>query len=116
MFKNLELTLFGVISLFISSTTIDFVIGSLNISAIAFVVTEKGDTIAKYLVDTSPRGVTIIDVVGAYTSEEKKLLFCALKEGESAEFQRKILEIDSEAFIVFSQSQRIKGNGFYLYK
>lgn len=116
VFKNLELTLFGIISLFISSCTIDFVIGSLNVSAIAFVVTEKGDEIAKYLVDTSPRGVTIIDVVGAYTEEKKKLLFCALKEGESAEFQRKILAIDNEAFIVFSQSQRIKGNGFYLYK
>ena len=44
------------------------------------------------------------------------MLFCALKEGESHDFQRKILEIDNEAFIVFSESQRIKGNGFYLYK
>lgn len=116
IFKNIELTLFGVISLFISSYVIDFVIGSLNISAIAFVITEKGDEISKNLVGTSPRGVTVIDVVGAYTSEKKKMLFCALKEGESADFQRKILEIDPEAFIVFSKSQRIKGNGFYLYK
>ena len=30
--------------------------------------------------------------------------------------QKKILEIDDKAFIVFSESQRIKGNGFYLYK
>ncbi len=64
----------------------------------------------------SPRGVTVIDVVGAYTDEKRKMLFCALKESESADFQHKILEIDSEAFIVFSESQRIKGNGFYLYK
>ncbi len=48
--------------------------------------------------------------------EEKKMLFCALKESETANFQRKILEKDSEAFIVFSESLRIKGNGFYLYK
>ena len=116
IFKNIELALFGIISLFISSTTIDFVIGQLNISRIAFVITEKGDTISEQLVTTSPRGVTIVDVVGAYTNTPKKMLFCALKESESAEFQRKILEIDPEAFIVFSESQRIKGNGFYLYK
>ena len=44
------------------------------------------------------------------------MLFCALKESESEDFQKKILEIDENAFIVFSESQRIKGNGFYLYK
>ena len=115
VFGKIELTLFGVVSLLISSFTIDFVIAQFNISRIAFVITEKGEEISNFLVSTSPRGVTIIDVVGAYTMDKKKMLFCALKEGESFDFQRKILEIDSEAFIVFSESQRIKGNGFYLY-
>ena len=115
VFGRIELTLFGVISLLIASFTIDFVIARFNISRIAFVITEKGEEISRFLVSTSPRGVTIIDVVGAYTMDEKKMLFCALKEGESFDFQRKILEIDPEAFIVFSESQRIKGNGFYLY-
>ncbi len=116
IFKNIDLTLFGVISLFISSTTIDFVIGQLNISRLAFVITEHGEEISNHLVSSSPRGVTMIDVVGAYTNEQKKMLFCALKESESENFQRRILAIDPEAFIVFSESQRIKGNGFYLYK
>ena len=116
IFRNVELSLFGVIALFISSFAVDFVIGRFNISRIAFIITEKGEEISRYLVSTSPRGVTIIDVVGAYTNDAKKMLFCALKEGESDVFQRKILEIDECAFIVFSESQRIKGNGFYLYK
>lgn len=115
IFRKIELTLFGAIALFIQSYAIDFVIAQLNVSRIAFVITEKGEEISNFLVSTSPRGVTIIDVVGAYTMDKKKMLFCALKEGESFDFQRKILEIDSEAFIVFSESQRIKGNGFYLY-
>ena len=77
---------------------------------------EEGDEISKTLVSTSPRGVTLIDVVGAFTNNEKKMLFCALKESESEVFQKKILDIDKEAFIVFAESQRIKGNGFYIYK
>lgn len=115
IFRNLELTLFGIISLIITSYSIDFVIAKLNISRIAFVITTKGEAISKHLVNTSPRGVTVIDVVGAFTSEKKQMLFCALKEVESFEFQNKILELDKEAFIVFSESQRIKGNGFTLY-
>ena len=116
IFNNIELTMFGIFTLFVSSYSIDFIISKLNFSRIAFVITDKGEEISKTLVTTSPRGVTLIDVKGAYTDSEKKMLFCALKESESEEFQKKILAIDETAFIVFSESQRIKGNGFYLYK
>lgn len=116
VFRNIELTLFGIIALFISSYSIDFIIGKLNVSRIAFVITDKGEEISKSLVSTSPRGVTLIDVKGVYTDSAKQMLFCALKESESEGFQKKVLHIDPTAFIVFSESQRIKGNGFYLYK
>ena len=116
IFKDVELVLYGITALLISSYTIDFVISKLNVSRLAFVITDKGEEISRKLVTTSPRGVTLIDVKGMYTNTEKQMLFCALKESESEEFQRKILEIDKSAFIVFSESQRIKGNGFYLYK
>ena len=116
VFGEIELTLIGIMTLFISSYSIDWVISKLNISRLAFVITNRGEEIARKLVSTSPRGVTIIDAIGAYTNESRKMLFCALKENESEAFQSKILEVDPEAFIVFSESQRIKGNGFYLYK
>ena len=116
VFRNVELTLFGIITLFISSYSIDLVISKLNISKIAFVITDKGEEISQTLVSTSPRGVTLVDVKGAYTNSEKQMLFCALKESETEAFQKKILAIDGSAFIVFSESQRINGNGFYLYK
>jgi len=115
-FKNIELILFGVLTLFVSSYSIDLIISKLNVSKIAFVITDNGEEISKTLVSTSPRGVTLIDVKGVYSSSEKKMLFCALKESETEQFQKKILSIDESAFIVFSESQRIKGNGFYLYK
>lgn len=116
VFGELELTLYGIIALFISSFSVDFVIDTLNVSKIAFVITDKGGEIADFLVSTSPRGVTLINAIGAYTHTDKQMLFCALKEGETAVFQQKILDIDPEAFIVFSVSERIKGKGFYLYK
>lgn len=116
VFKDIELVLYGVVALLISSYSIDYVIGKLNVSRIAFVITDCGEEISKKLVTTSPRGVTLINALGMYTNTPKKMLFCALKESEAEEFQRKILEIDENAFIVFSESQRIKGNGFYLYK
>ena len=116
IFKNLELTLFGVLTLFISAYFVDFVISKLNVSRLAFVITDKGEEISNKLVSTSPRGVTLLEAKGMYTETKKQMLFCALKESESEAFQKKILEMYPESFIVFSESQRIKGNGFYLYK
>lgn len=116
VFKDVNVTLYGIIALFVSTFAIDILIQMLNISKLAFVMTDKGDEIAKKLVSTSPRGVTIIDAVGAYTMENRKMLVCALKANEIAAFQHKILEIDPTAFIIFSESQQIVGNGFYVYK
>jgi len=116
IFKEINLTCYGIIALSVSTTAIDWLIAKLNFSRIAFVITDKGEEISQKLVNTSPRGVTLIDVQGAYTQTGKKMLFCALKDSETEAFQRKILEIDETAFVVFSESQKIVGNGFYLYK
>lgn len=115
-FRQIDLALWGIVALFLSTFSVDRLIQKLNVSKLAFVVTEKGVEISEKLVSTSPRGVTIIDVVGAYTMEKKETLMCALKEAEIPEFQRKILEIDPEAFIIFSESQQIVGNGFHVYR
>ena len=115
-FGNLELTLFGVVTLAVSTYAIDGVIRKLNVSKLAFIVTKKGEDIARKLVSTAPRGCTIINAVGAYTHEENKMLVCALKDNELPAFQRKILEIDPMAFIIFSESSQIVGNGFHVYR
>ncbi len=116
VFREIELALLGILSLIIASASVDFVINNLNISKLVFVITEKGDLISEKLVSTSHRGVTLIDAVGAYSHTEKKMLFCALKENEIPKFLQKILSVDPDAFIVFSTSQKIQGNGFLIYR
>ena len=37
-------------------------------------------------------------------------------DSDKMKFQRKILEMDPQAFIIYSESQQIVGNGFYIYK
>ncbi len=116
LFRQTDLTMYGIIALFMSTFTIDWLIKRMNVSSLAFVISNYGEKISKELIATSPRGVTIIDVKGAYTMEEKTLLLCALKSSEADVFQKKILTIDPDAFVIFSQSQYILGNGFLLYR
>lgn len=116
LFKNIELALWGAVSMYISTSSVDWLIRKLNISKLAFVVSQNGEDIAQKLVASSPRGVTIIDSVGAYTMQDNKVLMCALKEKEIIEFQNIITELDENAFIIYSESQSILGNGFHLYR
>lgn len=116
VFKQTDLALFGIIALFLSTQSIDILISKLNISKLAFVISDYGESISRKLISTSGRGVTIINVRGAYSDQDKKMLICALKENEIPAFQQKILDIDEDAFIIFAQSQQIVGNGFFVYK
>lgn len=115
-FRDVDLMLYGISALLVASFSINMLISKLNISKLAFVITDKGEEISQLLVSASPRGVTLINATGAYTREEKDVLMCALKESETPLFQKRILEIDSNAFIIFSESQQIVGNGFRVYK
>lgn len=114
-FKTTEAVLYGIMALFISTNAIDWLMKALNISKLAFVITDKGVDISDYLISTSPRGVTLVNGTGAYTHKDRQILICALKESELPEFQRKILALDENAFIIYSESQQIVGNGFYIY-
>ena len=116
VFREINLAMYGVLALFISSYSINWLIQKLNISKLAFVITDKGREISNSIVTTSPRGVTLIEATGAYTMSDKNVLICAMKESEAVAFQKKVLDIDDSAFVIFSESQQILGNGFKIYK
>lgn len=116
IFGNPNLTLYCIIALRVSSLFINWVIHKLNISKLVFVVTSNGYETASKLTCSSPRGVTIIDAVGGYTANKNTVLMCAMKENEVEMFQKRVLEIDENAFIIFSEATQILGNGFHLYK
>ena len=116
VFGKFDLAFYGILAIFISSFAINWLIKKMNISKLAFVVTDNGDYISKTLVSNSPRGVTIFRAIGGYTMNNRDVLMCALKEKEIVAFQKRILSIDENAFIIFSEAGQIVGNGFKLYR
>lgn len=115
-FGEIDLTLYGILTLYVSTNAIDLFIRKLNVSKLVFVVTGYGEEISKKLVNEHKRGVTLINAKGAYTQNKKSILMCAMKEKELTNFKDRVLSIDKDAFIVFSESQEILGNGFFIYR
>lgn len=113
---NFDLALYGLFGLFISAFSIDFIIDHLNSSKLAFVITDKGPQISSLIIENSRRGVTILNARGAYSGARKNLLICALKNKQIPDFHRMIVDTDENAFIIFTNSEKIFGLGFYVYK
>ena len=114
--RNIDLALYGLFGLFISAFSIDFIIDHLNSSKLAFVITDKGQEISSLIIEKSRRGVTMLNARGAYSGNRKNLLICALKNKQIPDFHRMIVETDENAFIIFTNSEKIFGLGFYVYK
>ena len=115
-FGKFELTLYGVAALFVSSFSVNWIIHKLNISKLAFVVTANGCDISRYLTSQSPRGVTVVNAAGGYTGKNVNVLMCAMKENEVDLFQKRIIEADPKAFVIYTDASQILGNGFKFYK
>ena len=102
VFKEVDLAIYGIIALAVSTFAIDFLISKMNISKLAFVITSKGAEISSHLVSTSPRGITLLEGKGAYTGIDKQVLICALKDSEIPRFQHSIEKLDPNVFIIDS--------------
>jgi uncharacterized membrane-anchored protein YitT (DUF2179 family) len=61
---------------------------------------------------TLERGVTRLKGEGAWTQNEKNMLYIALKRKEMTDTIRQIREIDPKAFIVVQEAAHVIGEGF----
>jgi hypothetical protein len=55
---------------------------------------------------------TVIDTVGGYTGEKRKMIRVIIYQVETAELRTKIAELDPKAFVSFTQAKTINGEGF----
>ena len=115
IFKKIELTLFGIIMLYICTYVIDEVINRMNISKLAIVVSDKTPEICDMLIKDFSRGVTLLDGVGGYSGMEKYVLICALKNKEMPILRQKIDSVDKGAFVIFLEAKYVYGEGFKVY-
>ena len=112
MYKNVDNALYSLIMIFVSTYCIDyFIFGSSHAKAL-LIVTNKSKEISEHIMETMGRGLTVIPVAGGYTGEDKKMLVCALRGSEVAQFKKIVSSIDEDAFTMVCDASEIIGRGF----
>ena len=93
------LPLYSIVTYFVGSKTVDFIVEGLNKSVCAMIVTNKARDISKALSDSFKSGGTIVDAVGGYSKERKQILYFVVNRFQIARLKKVVSETDPEAFV-----------------
>lgn len=110
--KNPSNLLHALIVVFVSTKVSEVVLVGAEKSKLCIIITDKGEEIAKTLIEKSPRGVTMLEGEGMYTHKEHNVLLTCVKNRQLTQLREIVKNIDSHAFIIINDSVEVRGQGF----
>lgn len=113
---NLELTLFALMAIFISSKAIDFVQLRTSATKLIMIITEDELKIQQLIKDSIDRGLTKVRSVGGHSNLDKTMILCVAEQHEAVQLKRILQKEEPATFVIFINASEILGRGFSLDK
>ncbi len=112
IFRDIQRLVACYTTLFISITTIDYVVNGVRQSVQFTIISTKYAEIAQAICDKVDRGVTILHGEGWYSKEPRSVLLIMARRQESRLIFQLIRIIDPKAFVTMSNVEGVFGEGF----
>jgi uncharacterized membrane-anchored protein YitT (DUF2179 family) len=106
----LEMILYTLIYIYISSYFVNLVVSGLNQRKAVMVVSDQWQLISKEIMKKIGRGVTVVHGEGGYTGKEQKILYSVIPFQELSRFKDLIRKIDPQAFVVITETLEVMGH------
>lgn len=104
--------MYSLIAYFIAFKMIDITIEGFNESKSVWIISEDHEQIGTTILSRLGRGVTYLNGEGAYTGNEKKVIFCIITRLEEAKLKSIVEEVDPRAFLAIGNIHDVKGGRF----
>jgi uncharacterized membrane-anchored protein YitT (DUF2179 family) len=104
--------MYSLIAYYIAFKIIDVTIQGLDESRSVWIISDKPQEIGEALLARLGRGVTYLNGEGAYTGDDKKVIFCVVTRLEEAKLRSIIEDIDETAFLAVGSVNDVKGGNF----
>ncbi|MBM6506531.1 YitT family protein [Staphylococcus pasteuri] len=111
---SIDRALVTVISLYIGTKVMEYVIEGLNTKKAMTIISSKPEEVAKAIDEQVGRGLTILNGHGYYTREEKDVLYVVITKTQVSRAKKIIRNIDHQAFLVIHDVRDVYGNGFLI--
>ncbi|MES5811162.1 YitT family protein [Mammaliicoccus sciuri] len=108
----LEKALLTVISLYVGTKVMDFVIEGLNPKKAVTIISQNPNQIAKMIDEQIGRGCTILNGRGYYSKKDTDVLYVVIAKTQLSRTKRMIRKFDENAFVVVHDVRDVLGNGF----
>ncbi len=110
--QDMIVTMLGVVAALVGAILIDKVFLGGTKSFIAQIISEKHEDIKVQVLEKLERGATVMDVVGAYSGENRKLLMVSFTMSQYSELLNIINKTDRMAFVTIHKAYEINGEGW----
>ena len=104
--------MYSVLAYFVAFKTIDVVIQGLDESKSAWIISDQYQEIGEAIIARLGRGVTYLNGEGAYTGENKKVIFCVINRLEEAKLKSIVEDMDEGAFLAVADIAEVRGGRF----
>jgi len=104
--------MYSILTYFIAFKTIDVVMAGLDESKAAWIISEQHKEIGEAILARLGRGVTYLIGEGAYTGDDKKVIFCVITRLEEAKLKSIVEELDDSAFLAVGNIAEVRGGRF----
>ncbi|HLQ71702.1 MAG TPA: YitT family protein [Bacillota bacterium] len=113
---NLELTLFALMCIYVTSKVIDMVQLRTAATKLIMIITENENKIQSLIQDKIDRSLTKVRSVGGYTKQDKTMVLCVAENKEAIRLRKYLLQEEPTSFVIFIDASEILGRGFSLDK
>ena len=104
--------LMNILCAIVSALFVEFVYVARSKNLLCEVVSDKWEEINRYIQDELERGSTTFEAKGGYKGTKKVVVRVVISMKEYNEFYDKIIKIDPNAFVTFTMTKSVIGNGF----
>ncbi|WP_188688947.1 YitT family protein [Pullulanibacillus camelliae] len=104
--------MYSLIAYFIAFKMIDVTTEGLESSKSVWIISDKHKDIGDTLNDRLGRGVTYLNGEGAYSGNDKSVIFTVITRLEEAKLKNIVKEIDPSAFLAIGDIHDVKGGNF----
>ncbi|QGG49345.1 YitT family protein [Heliorestis convoluta] len=112
IFFGLTVALYTLVAVFVATRVIDFVQEGAYSAKAATIISKKTKIIGEEVVSKMGRGATVFVGRGAYTAQEKDILYCVVSRSELVRLKALVYEVDPTAFMIISDVHEVFGEGF----
>lgn len=112
LFIPIEKVLYTLVAVFIASKLIDFIQEGAYAAKAFSIITDRGEELARCISEELDRGVTIMPAIGAYSGQQKQVVYCVVSRHEIRKLKAMIRNIDPRSFVVIAEVHDVLGEGF----